>query len=301
VPREAADLLGDPTAQAITLTAAALAHAQDGHLEVARSEAQQALALFDRLQWRSGVVWPPDEIEALIALGEVERADSVLERFEARAQTLDRAWALAAASRYRAMLHAARGDREAALAAFKRALDEHGRTKMPIERARTLLAAGQVYRRFKQRGLAREALQEALGISETVGAPSWAARAQSELGRLGGPSLTMTLTPTERRAAELVASGLSNQEVAERAFLSPKTVEANLTRVYRKLGVEIPRKPGQRAAGSRRLGRRVNRRVSPFPLWDVPLTLGGDGQQTSHRLRRGMPVAGRARRRPSGG
>ena len=50
-------------------------------------------------------------------------------------------------------------------------------------------------------------------------------------------TVTLELTATERRIAELAASGLTNRQVGERSFMSPKTVEANLARVYRKLGI----------------------------------------------------------------
>ena len=183
----------------------------------------------------------PDEIEALIALGELDAAERHLAPFERTAAALDRAWARAAAARCRAVLAAARGDRAAAFAAFERALSEHDRARNPFERARTLLLAGQVHRRYKRRGEARQALEQALDCFERIGAPSWAERTRRELarvGRAGGGGVNRdALTDTELRLAELAASGLSNREVADRAFVSVKTVEANLTRVYRKLGV----------------------------------------------------------------
>jgi DNA-binding CsgD family transcriptional regulator len=184
-------------------------------------------------------VFLPDEIEALIALGEFERAQTYLLPFERRAGELDRAWAIAAAARCRgALIAAERGDPELVFAAFDRALAAHARTAMPLERARTLLLAGQARRRYKQRGLARAALTEALEVFEAAGATRWAERAFSERARIGRPAPgSDELTGTERRVADLAAEGLSNQEIAERAFLSIKTVEANLTRVYRKLGV----------------------------------------------------------------
>ena len=65
-----------------------------------------------------------------------------------------------------------------------------------------------------------------------------------------------SLTPTEETVARLAAEGLTNREIAERTFLSPKTVEVNLTRVYRKLGVRraAPRRPAGRRAGGHRRG-----------------------------------------------
>jgi DNA-binding CsgD family transcriptional regulator len=278
--REAAELLDDPTVSGLALSASALAHAHDGRVALAHAEAQEALALFERVQWRSGVIWPlwalglallsegqpaavdavlaplaetlaamgagdpvmasflPDEVEALIALGELERAESYLEPFERAARALDRQWALAAAQRCRGALAGKRGEAQLAFAAFERALAAHDCTAMPFERARTLLVAGQVYRRFKQRGRARRLLGEALEVFEQLGSPLWAGRARAELARVGRPGAGGDeLTMTERRLAELAATGLSNREVAERAFVSVKTVEANLTRVYRKLGV----------------------------------------------------------------
>jgi DNA-binding NarL/FixJ family response regulator len=184
-------------------------------------------------------VFLPDEIEALIALGELERAQTYLLPFERRAGELERAWAIAAAARCRgALIAAERGDPELVFAAFDRALAAHARTAMPLERARTLLLAGQARRRYKQRGLAREALTEALEVFEAAGATRWAERAASERARIGHPAPgSDELTGTEQRVADLAAEGLSNREIAERAFVSIKTVEANLTRVYRKLGV----------------------------------------------------------------
>ncbi|MEO5793193.1 MAG: helix-turn-helix transcriptional regulator [Gaiellaceae bacterium] len=93
-------------------------------------------------------------------------------------------------------------------------------------------------RRLKQKRAAAETLAEAAALFERLGSPDWARRTHDELGRIGlrrgDPD---ELTETERRVAELAASGLTNREVAQIAFVSPKTVEANLARVYRKLGI----------------------------------------------------------------
>ena len=181
----------------------------------------------------------PDEVEALVALGELDLADEYLAPFERSAAELDRAWAIAAGGRCRGALAAARGARAESVAAFQTALAAHDAVDMPLERARTQLLAGEANRRFKQRGAARELLEAALATFEQAGAPSWAARAREGLARLGARGEGGdTLTETERLVAELAASGLSNREVAARSFVSVKTVEANLTRAYRKLGVK---------------------------------------------------------------
>jgi DNA-binding NarL/FixJ family response regulator len=93
-------------------------------------------------------------------------------------------------------------------------------------------------RRAKQKRAARERLEEALEIFNSLGAAAWIQRAESELSRIApAPAGVSSLTPTEGRVAELVAGGRTNKEVAAELFLSVKTVEANLSRVYAKLSV----------------------------------------------------------------
>ena len=84
---------------------------------------------------------------------------------------------------------------------------------------------------------ARELLERAAEIFETIGASLWAGRARAELARTHVREAPLELTPTEERVAELAAAGLTNKTIAERLFVSPKTVEGNLARVYRKLGI----------------------------------------------------------------
>jgi DNA-binding CsgD family transcriptional regulator len=127
---------------------------------------------------------------------------------------------------------------------------------LPFERARLLLVRGQLERRANRKLAARDSLTEALAIFEDLGSPPWAQRATDEIARLGlrhhAPS---ELTETERRIAELAAAGMTNRQVAEAAFISPKTVEANLARVYRKLGIRSRAELGSRmSARSRERG-----------------------------------------------
>jgi DNA-binding CsgD family transcriptional regulator len=203
-----------------------------------------------------GVVEPirafflPDAIEALVALGELDRAESLTAMFSTAGRKLDRPWALARGGRCRALIHAARGDADAALSEIESALSEHRRVPMPLERGRTLLAKGEIERRAKQKAAARASLKEALAVFEQVGAPLWAERARSELARVGpGHAAPGDLTPTEQRVAALAASGLTNREVATQLFMSPKTVEANLARVYRKLGIHTRAELGAKLGG----------------------------------------------------
>ncbi len=184
------------------------------------------------------VPFVPDEIEALVALGRVDEAEAVLDWFEGRALALDRASALAPAARCRAVLAAAHGDSESALAHLERALAEHARVARPFERARTLLVQGSIERRANRRRAARTTLEDALAEFEGLGAALWAERARAELARIGGrTSSADELTPSERRVAELVAEGQTNREVAAALFLTERTVESHLTHVYAKLGI----------------------------------------------------------------
>jgi DNA-binding CsgD family transcriptional regulator len=96
---------------------------------------------------------------------------------------------------------------------------------------------GTLNRRTRRKAAARAALQEALDDLEAMGARLWAERARAELARIGGRAPAGGLTPTEERVAELVAEGRSNKEVADALFVSVRTVEANLTRIYAKLGI----------------------------------------------------------------
>ena len=124
---------------------------------------------------------------------------------------------------------------------------------MPVELGRALLALGQVRRRRGERRMAREALERSREVFRNVGASLWADRATEELGRIpirrGAGS---ELTPTEERVAALAAAGRTNREVAQALFMSPKTVEANLTRIYGKLGVRSRAELGARMLEDRR-------------------------------------------------
>ena len=180
----------------------------------------------------------PDEIEALVALGDLARADDLTAWMEEVAGATQRAWTLATGARSRALIQAARNDLAAADATLERSLAAHGRLPMPFELGRTLLARGIVQRRMKRRAAARETLERTLALFEDLGANLWAERARSEIARLGVRSgAQVGLTPVEQRIAALVAEGCANGEIAAKLSLSRKTVEANLSRTYRKLGV----------------------------------------------------------------
>jgi DNA-binding CsgD family transcriptional regulator len=179
-----------------------------------------------------------DYAEALIAVGELGRGEQLLSRFEGRSKAAGRQWALATASRCRMLLLAARGDIAAALAELEIALPLCHGLPMPFERARTLLAGGEVHRRARHKREARDMLKAAESAFTALGAVMWADRARQGLARLGlRPPSPLDLTPTEYKVAELAAAGLTNREISGRMFISIRTAESTLSRVYRKLGI----------------------------------------------------------------
>jgi DNA-binding CsgD family transcriptional regulator len=188
----------------------------------------------------------PDAVEAMVALGRFEDAEPLIEVLERNGSQLDRAWMLAVGARCRSMWLAARGDVVGAEHVALQAMTEHQRLPMPFERARTQLLLGQLQRRQRRKEAAAETLQEALRAFEGMGTPLWAEHARAELARTKvSPARDPGLTPTERRVAELAASGMTNRDVAAALFISPKTVEHNLARVYRKLGIHSRAELGQ--------------------------------------------------------
>ncbi|SEH67918.1 ATP-, maltotriose-and DNA-dependent transcriptional regulator MalT [Mycolicibacterium rutilum] len=192
----------------------------------------------------------PDAVEALIHLERLAEAEPLIAALERNGRRVNRPWMLAVGSRSRAMLLAAQGDLDGAQAAAEYALTVHEDLPMPFERGRTLLILGQIERRQRKKESASAHLQEALETFEDLGVPLWADRARAELSRSNvGPRRDGQLTPSEQRVAELAASGMKNRDVATALFISPKTVEANLARIYRKLGIK------SRAELGRHIGR----------------------------------------------
>jgi ATP/maltotriose-dependent transcriptional regulator MalT len=197
-----------------------------------------------------GATFLPDAIEALVQLGRLAEAAPLIEALERNGRTFDRAWMRAVGARCRSMLLAAHGDLEGAHAAAQRATTEHEQVAMPFDRARTLLLLGQLERRLRKKESASANLRAALEVFERHNVPLWADRARAELARANvGPHVSGPLTPSEQRVAELAASGMKNRDVANALFISPKTVEANLARIYRKLGIK------SRAELGRHIGR----------------------------------------------
>jgi DNA-binding CsgD family transcriptional regulator len=193
----------------------------------------------------------PDAVEALTAVGRVDEAEPLVDALERNGRRLNRAWMRAVGARCRAMLLAARGDVDAAVQSARGALTEHNGLPMPFERARTQLLLGRLLRRERPEAVA--VLHDALATFEALGTPLWADRTRAELAGTR-PRARMPqegLTPAEQRVAELAAVGMTNRDVAATLFISAKTVEATLARVYRKLGIRSRAELGRHVNTSR--------------------------------------------------
>jgi DNA-binding CsgD family transcriptional regulator len=182
----------------------------------------------------------PGVIDAALRLGEPERAALALDRFAAWAPVSRTPLVDGMLARCRAVMteDAAQADD-----LFARALGHHDHRVPPYERARTQLAYGERLRRDRRITEARIQLGSAFDTFEGISAPLWAERARGELRATGETarkrdlSSLKTLTPQERRVARLVAAGASNKDAAAQLFLSRRTVEYHLGKVFSKLGV----------------------------------------------------------------
>jgi tetratricopeptide (TPR) repeat protein len=130
--------------------------------------------------------WFPTYGDALVQVGRVDEAEALTVWLEERAIKLDRRWALAMCAHLHGTIAAARGRTEMAIEALERALGLHEGVGRPFDRAWTLLVYGQTLRRAKRKRSAREALGEAIGEFERLGAALWAEKARAELGRISG-------------------------------------------------------------------------------------------------------------------
>ncbi|MEV5707934.1 AAA family ATPase [Actinoallomurus sp. NPDC052274] len=181
------------------------------------------------------VVWrmAPDRVEAAVGAGDEAGARAALEAYE-------RWSAHAATPESRALLERCRGLADSSEDAFGEALRLHAN---PFEAARTALLLGERLRRGQRPGEARAHLRMAWETFEQAGARPWARRAQDELRAAGEsgqapPAAALdALTPQELRIAGLVADGLSSKQIAARLFLSPRTIEYHLYKIYPKLGI----------------------------------------------------------------
>ncbi|MFD9358404.1 AAA family ATPase [Streptomyces sp. NPDC060031] len=218
-----------------------------GLVELATGEAAKAVATLRRvaeLEAAQQVVdpsilrWHGELAEALVAADAPDEAAELLDPVRASALALGRTSVVAALDRARGLCLSARGEAEPAVGLLQATERRFAELQLPLERARTLLALARVERRRRRRAPARDALRAAAEAFAQAGAHPWAELARDPSpAEAGSPHALAALTEAETRLALLVADGASNQEAAAKLFVSVKTVEARLTRIYQKLDV----------------------------------------------------------------
>jgi DNA-binding CsgD family transcriptional regulator len=182
----------------------------------------------------------PEFVEATIRLGETELARDALDRLAATAQPAGTDFALGVEARSRALVSAG----EAAEPHFHKSIERLGRTSLRPELARARLLYGEWLRREGRRGESREQLRIAEQMFTEMGMEAFADRTGAELVATGATARTRhfevreDLTPQEAQIARLARDGLTNADIGDQLFLSPRTVEYHLHKVFSKLGID---------------------------------------------------------------
>jgi ATP/maltotriose-dependent transcriptional regulator MalT len=246
--------------------AAAVLHNGLARYQEAASAAQQAIAN-TRQPWFSA--WAlPELVEAAVRTDDLELARDAVARLAEATQPCGTDWALGIEARCRALL----SGKAAADELYREAIDRLSRTRLRPELARAHLLYGEWLHRDGRRADAREQLRTAHGMLAAIGMEVFAERARRELIAAGGTVPTRSsqtreqLTPQEEQIARLARDGLSNPEIGAQLFLSARTIEWHLGKIFTKLDI-----------GSRR---------------DLHAALGRDGQDGQDRQDRpdGQPA-----------
>jgi DNA-binding CsgD family transcriptional regulator len=178
-----------------------------------------------------------DAVAVLVAVGRLDEAERLTDQLDTSTRANNRPWSTVMAARCHAVLRSARGEQASALELFESALIEHRRLPMPFEEASTRMLYANLLRRGGHRGDARGQYAAAREVFVRLGTPIQVRRADLELASLGGRTASDGLTAVEWRVAELAGDGAANREIAVALFVSVRTVESHLGRIYRKLGV----------------------------------------------------------------
>ncbi len=186
--------------------------------------------------------WPDLLANALVLDGQLDAADALLQPHEQRAKARGHRSAQARLGYARGRLHGARGDIHAARRSFEASLELLNGLPLRYDTARVNFAFGQTLRRAGKRRQADTVISTARELYLSLGAHTYVARCDRELKAGGlhqarGSRDDVELTPQEEAVSTLVAQGLSNREVAAELYVSTKTVQYHLTRIYAKLGV----------------------------------------------------------------
>ncbi|MFL5515317.1 MAG: LuxR C-terminal-related transcriptional regulator, partial [Gemmatimonadales bacterium] len=209
-----------------------------GRYEEARDAARSACA--DPPAPGAAAQWAPTElVEAAVRCGETELASQALEQLMETTQASRTAWARGIEARSRALL--GHGGNTEAL--YREAVDRLGHTRLRSETARAHLVYGEWLRRRRRRLDAREQLRRAHEMFTAMGMEAFSERAARELRATGASARKRTvettgdLTPRELQIARLAGEGLTNPEISSRLFMSPRTVEYHLHKVFAKRGI----------------------------------------------------------------
>ncbi|HEY2794305.1 MAG TPA: AAA family ATPase [Micromonosporaceae bacterium] len=227
-----------------------------GAIALARGDAEQAVAHLS--EWHATLRdmrfrepgysrFHLDFVEALVSTGRLSEAEKFLDELDDQVRTSGRRWAAAVATTGRALVRAARGELEPAAVEIQVALGYFETSPFLLDAARTRLLAGRIFWRSRARRTARDLIAAAVADFAAYGAVAWAARGAAELGRMSlRPRAPSDLTETEHRIAEMAAAGMTSRAIGEKLFLATKTIEANLSRAYRKLGIRTRAELGAR-------------------------------------------------------
>jgi ATP/maltotriose-dependent transcriptional regulator MalT len=208
-----------------------------GQHDAARDAAQRA---FERDQLGYGPLVVPELAEAAARTGDITQLTTVLEWLSERTGVAPTEWALGIENRIRALL----SDGEAADSYYRESIDMLGRTRIRVQLARAYLLYGEWLRRRGSRADAREQLRAAHQMLDAMGLEAFAERARRELLATGEtvrkrsvPAADVQLTVQETQVARLARDGLSNPQIGARLFISTRTVQYHLSKVFTKLGI----------------------------------------------------------------
>jgi DNA-binding CsgD family transcriptional regulator len=207
-----------------------------GQYEAARDAARRA---FEREPVGFGPHIVPELAEAAARTGDVGLVRATLEWLSERTRVTPTPWALGIEARVRALL----SDGEAAESSYRESIERLGRTRIRAQLARAHLLYGEWLRRERRRGEAREQLRTAHEMLDAMGMEAFAERARRELLATGETArqrdvqVTVELTAQEVQVARLAREGLSNPQIGARLFISARTVQYHLGKVFTKLGI----------------------------------------------------------------
>ena len=210
-----------------------------GRPAAALGHLRAAVELEERIGLRNPVLRRGAQLlaDALVEVGDLTAAAALVDDLADAADALHTAPTQAVCRRLRAQIAAADGRLDDALDLLEEARRHHARQPFPFDEARTMLVLGQVQRRRRQRGQAVAAFQQARDGFAAIGARGWVARVEGETAGSAGRSRGGSLTAGEQRVADALLAGATVKEAALRLHTSPKTVEAHITHIYRKLGI----------------------------------------------------------------